>query len=163
MIANRSYFLIHEADPHSRPAVITIFALGVCPYVPTFPNLTKQGNFQVRIVIAFGGAWVWPRGSLMALMSGFSVGWSFVRLCVHSAWPRIRDDRGIGTGSRLFQVSCSHRSQTLQRLVRHWANLLQARAISVGWILLQEGVEHKPAESSFNVSCGCRKYPFFTR
>ena len=29
-------------------------------------NLTKQSNFQVRIVLATaGGLWVWPRGLLM--------------------------------------------------------------------------------------------------
>ena len=46
--------LIHEADPQSRPVVITIFTHVVRPYVPTFQNLTKQNNFQVRIVIATG-------------------------------------------------------------------------------------------------------------
>ena len=45
-------------DPRSRPAVITIFAgvvfPSVRPSVPTFQNLAKQNNFQVRIVIATG-------------------------------------------------------------------------------------------------------------
>ena len=40
--------LIHEADPQSRPV------LSVRPSVPIFQNLTKQNNFQVRIVIATG-------------------------------------------------------------------------------------------------------------
>ena len=53
--------LIHSADPKSRPIVITNFALVVCTSIPTFQNLTKQNNFQVRSL------WlcVWPSGSLM--------------------------------------------------------------------------------------------------
>ena len=38
-------FLIHEADPQSRSVV-------VCS---SFQNLTKQNNFQARIVISIGG------------------------------------------------------------------------------------------------------------
>ena len=40
-------FLIHEADPQSRPKLITIFTRGVCPSVK-IPQNKKQ--FQVRIV-----------------------------------------------------------------------------------------------------------------
>ena len=62
------HILIHSADPQSRPVVITIFThvvrLSVCQSVPTFQNLAKQNNFQVRIVIATGHTVVWPRGSL---------------------------------------------------------------------------------------------------
>ena len=51
--------LIHEADPHSRKVVITVFArvfcLSVRTSVPTFQNLAKQNNFQGKIVIATGG------------------------------------------------------------------------------------------------------------
>ena len=47
--------LIHQADPQSRPVVITIFARVVCPSIPTFQNLAKQNNSQVRIVIDTGG------------------------------------------------------------------------------------------------------------
>ena len=43
--------MIHEADPQSRPVVITIFT-----YVPvsTFQNLAKQNKVLVKIVIAKG-------------------------------------------------------------------------------------------------------------
>ena len=44
--------LIHEADPQSRPIVITIFERVVRPSVLTFQNLAKQNNFQARIVMA---------------------------------------------------------------------------------------------------------------
>ena len=51
--------LIHEADPQSRPAVITIFTQVVRPSVclsfPTFEHLTNQNTYQVKIVIASGG------------------------------------------------------------------------------------------------------------
>ena len=46
--------LIHKADPQSRPVVITILTRGVCT-VPTFQNLSKQNNFQLKIVLATGG------------------------------------------------------------------------------------------------------------
>ena len=67
-----SFELIHEADLQSRPVVITILhVLSVRPYVrPTLQNLAKQDKVQAGIVIATGGtAWVWPSGSLMALIS----------------------------------------------------------------------------------------------
>ena len=41
-------FLIHRADPQSRPVVIIIFIHGVCT------SVHKQNKFQVRIVIATG-------------------------------------------------------------------------------------------------------------
>ena len=44
--------LIHETDPQSWPVVITTFARVLS--VPTFRNIAKQNNFQVRIVIATG-------------------------------------------------------------------------------------------------------------
>ena len=47
-----SWFLIHLADPQSRPVVIIVFTLVVRPSVPTFQHLTKQHNFQMKIVIA---------------------------------------------------------------------------------------------------------------
>ena len=52
--------LFHEADPQSRPVVITIFARFVCTSVRPSPlfkisqNKTKQ-KVQARIVIATGG------------------------------------------------------------------------------------------------------------
>ena len=48
MPTNSLHLLIHIADPHSRPVVITIFVRSVCP-----SNLAKQ-KFDVRIVIATG-------------------------------------------------------------------------------------------------------------
>ena len=49
------YVLIHEADPKSRPVMITIFAHVFCTSVRALQNLAKQNNSQVRIVIATGG------------------------------------------------------------------------------------------------------------
>ena len=49
--------MIHEADPQSRPVVITIFTHNVCPYVRPvtyFQNLAKRNRFQM-IAIAIGG------------------------------------------------------------------------------------------------------------
>ena len=46
--------LIHEADPESRPVVITIsHVVSFRPYV-TFQDLAKQNKLQARIVIATG-------------------------------------------------------------------------------------------------------------
>ena len=46
-------FLIHEANPQSRPVVITIFACVVCTSV--IPSVsTFQYEVQARIVIATG-------------------------------------------------------------------------------------------------------------
>ena len=46
-------FMIHEADPQSRPVVIST----CCLYVrPTFQNLAKQKKVQARKVIATDGA-----------------------------------------------------------------------------------------------------------
>ena len=51
--------LIHSADTQARPVVITIFTRSVClsvlPFIPTFQNLAKQNNIQLKIVIATGG------------------------------------------------------------------------------------------------------------
>ena len=48
-------FLIHVADPQSLPVVIVISHMSsVRPSVPTFQNLAKRNNFQVRLVIATG-------------------------------------------------------------------------------------------------------------
>ena len=41
------YWLIHSANPQSRPGVITIFTCGIC--IPTFQNIPKQNKFQVII------------------------------------------------------------------------------------------------------------------
>ena len=45
-------------DPRGRPTVTARsdhYIRTCCPYVPAFQNLSKQNNFQVRIVIASGG------------------------------------------------------------------------------------------------------------
>ena len=48
------FVLIHEADPQSRPLIITFFTRDVRTYVPTFQNLAKQNNSQLIIVTATG-------------------------------------------------------------------------------------------------------------
>ena len=50
-------FLIHSADPQSRPVVIIIFAqICVRTYVPTFQNIEKQNKRREKLVITTCGA-----------------------------------------------------------------------------------------------------------
>ena len=56
-------WLIHLADPQSRPVMIIVFARFVRPSVPTFQNLIKQNKFQVKTLFTTGeivglGEWI---------------------------------------------------------------------------------------------------------
>ena len=49
-------FLIHSANPQSRPVVIIVFAHVVSPYVrpTTFQNIAKQNKFQAKTMFTTG-------------------------------------------------------------------------------------------------------------
>ena len=55
-----SHFLIHEADPQSRPVVIIVSAIVVRPSDPTFEN---KANFKRKQCLLLAILWVWPSGS----------------------------------------------------------------------------------------------------
>ena len=56
--------LIHEADPHSRPVVIIVFAHIVRPS-PLFKIYQNKTNFKRKQCSLLARLWVWPSGSLM--------------------------------------------------------------------------------------------------
>ena len=48
-------FLIHSANPKSRPVGIIVFAYVIRTSVPTFQNLGKQTKFQAKAMFTTGG------------------------------------------------------------------------------------------------------------
>ena len=56
-------FLIHSANPQSRPVgVIVVIVFAQCPSVNTFKNIAKQSEKQCSPLARM---WAWPSGSLM--------------------------------------------------------------------------------------------------
>ena len=51
-------YIQYSFNPLGRPAIMagSDHYFHTCPYVRTFQNHAKQDNFQVRILIAIGGA-----------------------------------------------------------------------------------------------------------
>ena len=74
-------FLIHEADPQSRPVVIITILHVVSVRPILFYKSRKTNYFQVGIVIAISGPLVWPSGSWMAHIS---CSFYFGQLCKQS-------------------------------------------------------------------------------